>query len=105
MPGVSLVTAKLTVQLPLAGMVMPLKLSVVAPALSMTGVVPVQVPPTAPLTAVIPESMSVKDAPVNAIVCVFVSVRVTVELLPRVTLVGLNALLMVGSPVLAAAKI
>ena len=103
-PGVSLVTANVTVQLPLAGMVMPLKLNAVAPALSMLGVVPTQVPPTAPPTAVRLVRVSVKDAPVNGMVCVFVSVSVTVELSPLVMLVGLNALLMVGSPVLAAAK-
>lgn len=103
-PGVSLVTANVTVQLPLAGMVMPLKLTAVAPALSMPGVVPVQVPPTAPPTAVILVSVSVNEAPVSGMVCVFVSVSVTVELSPLVMLVGLNALLMVGSPVLAAAK-
>jgi hypothetical protein len=51
MPLVLLVTLKITVQVPLAGMVIPLKLRAVAPAESVLGVVPVQEPPTAPPTA------------------------------------------------------
>ena len=48
-----LVTLKITVQLLLAGIVIPVKLSAVAPADSVPGVVPAQVPVTAPPTAVI----------------------------------------------------
>ena len=53
-PWVLLVTAKVTVQeppLPLAGIVIPLKLKLVAPAARLFGVVPTHVPPTAPPTA------------------------------------------------------
>src|SRR5260370_1048621 len=45
-PTVLLVTLKVTVQLLLAGIVIPLKLRAVAPGLRVAGVVPVQVPPT-----------------------------------------------------------
>src|SRR5260370_609878 len=50
-PTVLLVTLKVTVQLLLAGIVIPLKLRAVAPGLRVAGVVPVQVPPPAPPTA------------------------------------------------------
>jgi hypothetical protein len=46
-----LVTLKITVQLLLAGIVIPVKLSAVAPAPRLFGVVPAQVPVTAPPTA------------------------------------------------------
>jgi hypothetical protein len=45
---VLLVTLKITVQLLLAGIVIPVKLSAVAPAARVFGVVPAQVPVTAP---------------------------------------------------------
>jgi len=61
-----LVTLNVTVQLLLAGMVIPVKLRAVAPALSVLGVVPVQVPPTAPPTALMLTSVSVNAPPVRA---------------------------------------
>src|SRR5260370_1222763 len=45
-PTVLLGTRKVTVQVLLAGIVIPLKLRAVAPGLRVAGVVPVQVPPT-----------------------------------------------------------
>jgi hypothetical protein len=45
-PAVALVTSTVTVQLPLAGKVMPVKLSAVVPLVNDAGVMPVQVPPT-----------------------------------------------------------
>ncbi len=96
-PGVLLVTAKLTVQLPLAGIVIPLKVRLVAPAAKVFGVVPAQVPPTAPPTAPKPVSASLNEAPVSALLFGFVRVRVRVELPPMRMLVGAKALLIVGS--------
>src|SRR5215472_5005329 len=78
-PTVVLVTLNVTVQLELAGIVIPLKLSAVAPAVNVLGVVPTHVPPTAPPTALIFESVSVNAPPVNAIVSVFFNINVTVE--------------------------
>jgi len=82
-PPVLLLTAKVTVQLPLAGIVIPLKLKLVAPALSVFGVVPTQVPPTAPPTALIFVSMSVNEALVSVVtVLLLLKVRVTVVVPP-----------------------
>ena len=81
-PTVVLVTLNVTVQLPLAGMVIPVKLSAVAPALKVVGVVPTQVPPTAPPTALIFDSVSVNAPPVSAVALLLVKVRVTVEAPP-----------------------
>src|SRR5437016_6154083 len=81
-PGVLLLTSKITVQLPLPGIVIPLKLSAVAFAASVFGVVPAQVPPTAPPTALILRSVSVNDALVNGDALLLLNVRVTVELPP-----------------------
>src|SRR2546425_885284 len=81
-PTVVLVTANVTVQLPLAGIVIPLKLNAVAFAASVFGVVPAQVPPTAPPTALILASVSVNDALVNGDALLLLNVRVTVELPP-----------------------
>ena len=78
-PAVLLVTENITVQLPEAGIVMPVKLNAVAPADSVFGVVPAQVPVTAPPAAVILESVSVNDAFVKATAFVLVNVRVTAE--------------------------
>ena len=97
-PTVVLVTLKVTVQVLLAGMVIPLKLSAVAPAVNVLGVVPVHVPPTAPPTALIFESVSVNAPPVSAVVAVFFNVNVTVEVPPAAIEVGLKALLIVGKP-------
>src|SRR5258708_6917471 len=81
-PAVLLVTLKVTVQLLLAGIVMPVKLRAVAPALKEDGVVPTQVPPTAPPTALMLDSVSVNAAPVRMDPLPFVNVRVTRELPP-----------------------
>ena len=89
---------KVTVQLLLAGMVIPLKLSDVAPAVRDAGVVPVQVPPTAPPEALMLDSVSVNAPPVKAVALGLVNVRVTVEVPPDAIDVGLNALAMVGAP-------
>jgi hypothetical protein len=82
-PGVLLLTANVTVQLSAAGMVMPLKLSEVAPAASVFGEVPAQLPPTDPPAALMLASVSVNDAPVSAaVVLLLLNVSVTVALPP-----------------------
>src|SRR5260370_885260 len=58
-PTVLLVTLKVTVQLLLAGIVIPLKLRAVAPGLRVAGVVPVQVPVPDPPTALMLLKVSV----------------------------------------------
>src|ERR1035441_10534186 len=66
-PIVLLVTLKVTVHVRLlAGIVIPVQLTEVAPALSVPGVVPEQVPPTLPPTALMPTSVSVNAPPVRA---------------------------------------
>src|ERR1022692_2411260 len=95
-PTVLLVTLNVTVQLP-DGIVIPVKLSAVAPALKEEGVVPVQVPPTAPPTALMLASVSVNAPPVNAEPLLLDSVRVTTELPPDAIEVGLNPLAIVGA--------
>src|SRR5271170_796002 len=97
-PTVVLVTLNVTVQLPLAGMVIPVKLRAVTPAVNELGVVPTQVPPTAPPTALMFVSVSVNAPPVSAVALVFFKVSVTVEVPPDAIEVGLNALAMVGVP-------
>ena len=77
-----LVTSKITVQEPLAGIVMPLKLSAVAPADSVLGVVPEQVPVTEPAVALMLTSVSVKLALVKVVALVLPSVSVTTEFPP-----------------------
>ena len=77
-----LVTLKVTVQVPLDGMVMPVKLRLVWPAVRVDGEVPAHVPPTAPPTALIFTSVSVKAPPVRAEVLLLERVRVTTELPP-----------------------
>src|SRR5947209_4286196 len=67
-PTFVLVTPKVTVQLPLAGILSPVKLSAVAPADRLLGVVPVHVPPTAPPTALMFTSVSVNAPPERAVV-------------------------------------
>ena len=81
-PGVLLVTEKITVQEPLAGIVIPLKLKLVAPADKVFGVVPEQVPVTAPPTALMFVSVSVKLALVKVVALVLANVSVTVEFPP-----------------------
>jgi hypothetical protein len=53
-PAVELLTLKITVQELLAGIVIPLKLADVAPAVRVVGVVPAQEPVTEPPAAVMP---------------------------------------------------
>jgi hypothetical protein len=96
-PAVELVTLNVTVQLPLAGILTPLKLRAVAPAASDVGAVPTQVPPTAPPIALIFESVSVNAPLVRAVVLVFFKVSVTVEEPPDAMDVGLNALVIIGA--------
>src|SRR5260370_35855475 len=96
-PVVLLVTLKVTVQLPLAGIAIPVKLSEVAPAPRVPGVVPTQVPPTAPPTALMFTSVSVKAPALRAEALLLVRARVTDELPPTAIEVGLNPLLMVGA--------
>ena len=86
----------MTVQLPDAGMPMPVKLSAVWPAVNDEGVVPVQVPPTPPATALIFVNVSVNAPPVSAVALLFANVRVTTEFPPEAIDAGLNALAMVG---------
>ena len=81
-PTVLLVTLKITVQLLLAGMVMPVKLSAVCPADRVDGVVPAQVPVTDPATALMLANVSVSAPPVRADALLFDSVKVTVEFPP-----------------------
>src|SRR5258708_6663449 len=81
-PTVLLVTLKVTVQLLLAGIVMPVKLRTVAPALRVEGVVPVQVPPTAPPTALMLDNVSVNAPPVRLEALLLDNVRVVTELPP-----------------------
>ena len=92
-----LVTLKVTVQVPLAGIVIPLKLRAVAPAVKVFGVVPTHVPPTAPPEAFIFASVSVNAPPVSAVALVFFKVSVTVEAPPDTIDLGLKALAMVGA--------
>ena len=81
-PTVELVTLNVTVQLLLAGIVMPVKLSAVAPAVSVDGVVPEHVPPTAPPTALMFASVSLNAPPVSVDALLLASVNVTVEFFP-----------------------
>jgi hypothetical protein len=81
-PCVLLVTAKVTVQLLLAGMLIPVKLKAVAPAASVFGVVPTHVPPTTPPTALIFTRVSVNEPLAKVVALVLPSVSVTVEVPP-----------------------
>ena len=81
-PTVLLVTLKVTVQLLLAGIVIPLKLRAVAPTLRVPGVVPVQVPPTAPPTALMLDRVSENAPPVRIEALLLDNVRVNSELPP-----------------------
>ena len=95
-PSVVLVTLKVTVQLLLPGMVMPLKLRAVALALKLDGVVPAQVPPTAPPTALMFTRVSLNAALVRADPLLLIRLMVTTELEPDVIEFGLNDLVTVG---------
>lgn len=96
-PVALLVTGKVTVQLPLAGIVIPVKLKAVAPAPKVLGVVPTHVPPTAPPTALMFVSVSLNDPPVSAEPFELLKVNVTVELPPEEIVVGLKAFAIVGA--------
>jgi hypothetical protein len=91
------VTLKITVQLLLAGIVIPVKLSAVALAARVFGVVPTQVPVTPPPAALMFASVSVNEPPVSAEALVFDNVNVTAELAPDAMVAGLNALAIVGT--------
>jgi hypothetical protein len=98
-PAVVLVTTKVTVQLPPAGIVMPLKESAVAPAVSVAGVMPGHVPPTVWFALIdMLVSVSVNAAPVSGPVFAagLVSVSVTVEVAPAPMVAGANAFAIVG---------
>src|SRR5260370_1285565 len=75
-PAVVLVTLKVTVQLLLAGIVIPLKFRAVAPADIVARVLPVQVPPSAPPTALMLDSVSVNEPLVRGDTLPLVNVRV-----------------------------
>jgi hypothetical protein len=94
---VLLVTLKITVQLPFAGIAIPVKLSAVAPAGRVFGVVPTQVPPTAPPSALMLTSVSVNAPPVSAEALLLASVKVTTEFPADAIVAGLNALAIVGA--------
>jgi hypothetical protein len=81
-PTVVLVTLKVTVQLLLAGTVIPEKLSAVALAASVFGVISAQVPPTAPPAALMFASVSVNATLFKSTALLFASVRVTREVKP-----------------------
>lgn len=80
-PAAELVTLKITVQ-PDGGIVIPLKLRLVAPAERLLGVVPVQVPVTGPPAALMPTKLSPNEAPVRFVAFGLESVRVTVVFPP-----------------------
>jgi len=94
-PMVLLVTLKVNVQLPLAGMAIPVKLRATDPALNWEGVVPAQLPPTAP-DALMWTNVSVNAPPVNCEALLLDRVRVTTEVPPAKIDVGLNAFEMAG---------
>jgi hypothetical protein len=81
-PAAPPVTLNVTVQLPLAGIVMPVKLRDVWPDVKLDGVVPLHVPPTDPPAALMFTSVSVKAPPVSAVELPFANVNVTVEVPP-----------------------
>ncbi len=93
------VTTTVTVQLLLAGIVIPLKLRLVCPFVKLLPLAPVQVPPAlcAPLIDMWLNE-SVKLAPVISTAFGFVSVKVIVEVPPAVIGLVPNALEMVGWP-------
>jgi hypothetical protein len=96
-PAVLLVTLKMMVQLGLpGGMVIPVKLSEVCPAVKVAGVVPAQVPVTFPPTALMFVSVSVKAPLVKVVPLELPNVSVTVEEPPTWIDAGLNVLEIVG---------
>jgi hypothetical protein len=95
-PGALLVTVKMIVQLPPAGIVIPAKLRAVWPAVNADGVVPAQVPVTAPATALMFVRVSVNAPPVRSEALLFERVSVTPDIAPDRMVLGLNVLEMVG---------
>src|ERR1700733_2773610 len=75
-PKVLLVTLNVTVQLLFGAIMMPEKLRVVCPAVNEDGVVPAQVPPTAPADALMFTSVSENAPPVSANALLLVNVRI-----------------------------
>lgn len=96
-PAVELVTSKMTVQ-PAGGIVMPPKLSAVAPTTMLDGVIPTQVPDTGPPTAVMPTKVSLNVAPVRSTAFGLESVRDTVLLPPAGIDASSKPLVIVGGP-------
>jgi hypothetical protein len=96
LPGVLLVTPNITVQEPVAGIEIPVKLRAVAPALNVFGVVATQVPVTAPPTALIFTSVSVNAAPVSWLAFELLSVIATLVLPPIGIDAAPNTLAIVG---------
>lgn len=87
-----------TVQFPFSGIVRLLKLNDVAPAAKTFVDTPAQVPPAAPPTAVIFESVSVNDAPVSVpTVLPFDKVSVTTDCPPTAIDAGAKALAIVAA--------
>jgi hypothetical protein len=96
-PEVLLVTSKMTVQLPAAGIVIPLKINPVAPRTRVPGAAP-HVPVTLPPAATILASVSLNEALVNAVVALLLlNVKVTVEVPPDTITFGEKAFAMVGA--------
>lgn len=91
------VTRTVTVQLPLAGMVMPVKDRLVSPSAKVFPEAPVHVPPAfcGPLID-ISVNVSVKVADVRLIESVFIRVKVIVDVCVAEITAGLNALVIVG---------
>ncbi len=96
-PGTELVTLTATVQVPVAGMVPPLKARLVAPTIGAVALKP-QVLLTKPaVDTVMPVgNASANVAPVSATEFVFVNVKVKVEVAPAAIGFGENALAIVG---------
>ncbi len=81
-PAALLVTLKITVQLLLAGIVIPLKLRAAWPAVTVEGLVPLHVPVSAPPAALMLARLSVNALPVRADALLFDSVKVTADVPP-----------------------
>ena len=97
-PATSLVMTTVTVQVLLAGMVMPVKLSAVWPAVKLLVLAPTQVPAAAPTALMLMlTSVSVKLALVSAMPLVLPKTNVMVEVPSAAIVVGRKALVMVGA--------
>jgi hypothetical protein len=96
-PIALLVITTVTVQLPLIGIVSPVKLRLVLPEVKLLEPAPTHVPPAVWLPLIdILISVSVKAALVRAPVLPLVSVKVIVLVPPAMIVVGANALIIVG---------